>query len=75
MNKLEIAAAFDARRKELGLTKKDLALDAEVDVCKLSDITKYPDKTSYRIETLLKLLDAVGLEIVFKVKNDADISS
>lgn len=68
MNKLEIAATFDARRRELGITKKDLALDAEVDVCKLSDIARYPEKTSYRIETLLKLLDAVGLEIVLKVK-------
>lgn len=65
MNRSEIAQALDEHRREIGMTKQELALRCQMDV---SNIVKITHGAAYRIDTLLVILDVLGLEINIQKK-------
>jgi transcriptional regulator with XRE-family HTH domain len=71
MNKLEIAQAIEVRRRELGITKQELAYRCNTEPKEITQITIHPETKGYRIQTLLKILDSLGLELTFKIKEIA----
>lgn len=66
MNKKEIGTIFEAHRKLSGKTHIDMMDELGVDDHAITKIKK--GEQNYTVDTLFKLLDAVGLELVVREK-------
>jgi len=66
MDKRQIATFIKKRRKQLEITQQDLALLSGISTRKLSDIETSHGTTT--IDTLNKVCDILGVEIVLKIK-------
>jgi len=66
MNKYQIAAFIKKRRKQLNITQQELAALSNVSIRKISDIETA--KTTTTIDTLNKICDVLGLELLLKIK-------
>lgn len=66
MDKKQIAILIKKRRKQLELKQQDLAQLSGVSTRKISDIETA--KTTTTIDTLNKVCDILGLELVVKIK-------
>lgn len=66
MDKKQISTLIKKRRKQLELKQQDLALMSGVSTRKISDIETA--KTTTTIDTLNKVCDILGLELIVKIK-------
>jgi len=66
MDKKQIATYIKKRRKQLQITQQELATVSNISTRKLSDIETSNGATT--IDTLNKVCDILGLEIVLKIK-------
>jgi len=66
MDKKQIAILIKTRRKQLEINQQDLAQLSGVSTRKISDIETANATTS--IDTLNKVCDILGLELVVKIK-------
>lgn len=66
MDKKQIASLIKQRRKQLQITQQDLANLSSISTRKISDIETSNGTTT--IDTLNKVCDILGLEIVVKIK-------
>ena len=66
MDKKQIASLIKQRRKQLQITQQDLANLSSISTRKISDIETSNGATT--IDTLNKVCDILGLEIVVKIK-------
>jgi len=66
MDKKQIATFIKKRRKQLEITQQELAQMSNVSTRKLSDIETANGATT--IDTLNKVCDILGLEVVLKIK-------
>jgi len=66
MDKKQIATFIKKRRKQLELTQQELAQMSNISTRKLSDIETANGATT--IDTLNKVCDILGLEVVLKIK-------
>ena len=66
MDKKDIANFIKQRRKQLEITQEDLALLSGISTRKLSDIETAKADTT--IDTLNKVCNTLGVEIVLKIK-------
>jgi len=66
MNKKDIANFIKQRRKQLEITQENLALLSGISTRKLSDIETAKADTT--IDTLNKVCNTLGVEIVLKIK-------
>ena len=66
MDKKKIATFIKKRRKQLELTQQELAVMSNISTRKLSDIETANGATT--IDTLNKVCDILGLEVVLKIK-------
>lgn len=66
MNIKGIGDEVSVRRKSLGISQKDLARISEISVHALSDVES--GKGNPTVETLGKIIDPLGLELVVSVK-------
>ena len=66
MDKKQMGSFIKRRRKQLEITQQDLADMSSVSIRKISDIET--SKTTTTIDTLNKICDILGLEIVLKIK-------
>lgn len=74
MNRSEIARVFDDQRKLLGLTKVQVAEVTGVNISTITRIVNNPEYKGCQFETLIRLLDAVGLGMTIQEKEKhADI--
>lgn len=64
---MSLAEAIRTRRKLLSISQTDLAEMSEVSLATIKNIEREQGNPSF--ETVGKLLDILGMEIVFKVKN------
>ena len=64
---MSLAEAIRTRRKLLSISQTDLAEMSEVSLATIKNIEREQGNPSF--ETVGKLLDVLGMEIVFKVKN------
>ena len=66
MDKKQIATFIKKRRKQLEITQEDLALMSGISTRKLSDIETASTTTS--VDTLNKVCDVLGLELLLQIK-------
>lgn len=66
MTKKEIGAIFEARRREVKLTHIAIMEELGIDAHAITKVAKA--EKNYTIDTLFKLLDVVGLELVVQRK-------
>ena len=66
---MDIGAAIKDRRAILGISQKDLSDYSGVGISTVKDLERGVGNPS--VETLKKILDAVGLEMVLQVKRTA----
>ena len=66
MDKRQIATFIKKRRKQLEITQQELAQMSNISTRKLSDIETANGATT--IDTLNKVCDILGLEVVLKIK-------
>jgi len=66
MNKQQIALFIKKRRKQLKITQEELATLSNVSIRKISDIERATTTTT--IDTLNKICDVLGLELLLKIK-------
>ena len=64
---MSLVEAIRTRRKLLSISQTDLAEMSEVSLATIKNIEREQGNPSF--ETVGKLLDVLGMEIVFKVKN------
>ena len=64
---MSLAEAIRTRRKLLSISQTDLAEMSEVSLATIKNIEREQSNPSF--ETVGRLLDVLGMEIVFKVKN------
>jgi transcriptional regulator with XRE-family HTH domain len=67
---LDIADQIKARRKVLSISQSDLAEMSGVSLATVKNIERGAGNPSY--ETVAKLLDVLGLEMIFKVRSPFD---
>jgi transcriptional regulator with XRE-family HTH domain len=67
---LDIADQIKARRKVLSISQSDLAEMSGVSLATIKNIERGAGNPSY--ETVAKLLDVLGLEMIFKVRSPFD---
>lgn len=63
---MDLKEVMKARRKRFGLTQSDLAQMADVGIATVKDIER--GKGNPSLETILKILDVLGLEMNFRVR-------
>jgi len=66
MDKKQIATFIKKRRKQLQITQQELAILSDVSTRTLSDIETANSTTT--IDTLGKVCETLGLEIILKIK-------
>ena len=66
-----VAELIKTRRKTLSLSQSDLAEMSGVSLATLKNIERGAGNPSY--QTITKLLEVLGMEIVFKVRNPFDL--
>lgn len=66
---MDIGAVIKERRAILGISQKDLSDYSGVGISTVKDLERGAGNPS--VETLKKILDAVGMEIVLQVKRTA----
>ncbi len=67
---MDIADQIKARRKVLSISQSDLAEMSGVSLATVKNIERGAGNPSY--ETVAKLLDVLGLEMIFKVRSPFD---
>ncbi len=67
---MDIADQIKARRKVLSISQSDLAEMSGVSLATIKNIERGAGNPSY--ETVAKLLDVLGLEMIFKVRSPFD---
>lgn len=63
---MDIVEVIKERRKVLGITQQDLAEMSNVSLATIKDIERGQGNPS--LETICKVLDVLGLEMVFQVR-------
>jgi len=66
MDKQQIAVYIKKRRKQLKITQEELSTFSNVSIRKISDIERA--KATTTIDTLNKICDVLGLELLLKIK-------
>ena len=66
MDKKQIATFIKKRRKQLQITQQELATLSDISTRTLSDIETASSTTT--IDTLSKVCETLGLEIILKIK-------
>ncbi|MDR6555462.1 transcriptional regulator with XRE-family HTH domain [Paenibacillus qinlingensis] len=70
MTRSEITKSLEDRRVKLGLTKQELAYRCQIDISNISKITTHPKTKGYHVDTLISILDVLGMELTVKIKGD-----
>ena len=70
---MNLSDTVKARRKTLGLSQNDLAEMSEISLATIKNIER--GKGNPSLDTIGKVLDILGMEIVFKVRNPFNTTS
>lgn len=63
---MELSTVIKQRRQTLGITQQDLAEMAQVGLATVKDIER--GKANPSLATIHKILDILGLEIIYQIK-------